>query len=64
MKVGDLVAYKARRPEWADDTLGLGIILGFDEDHDPLIYFNLDSTPSPGGDAFFDYDVEILNENR
>ena len=64
MKVGDLVVYKAQRPEFADDTLGFGIVLGFDKDHDPLIYFNLDLTPTPGGDAFFGYDVEVISESR
>jgi len=63
MKVGDLVAYKADSPEHADDSLGLGIILGFDVDDDPLIHFFLDRTPSLGGDAFFSHDVEVLGES-
>ena len=63
MRVGDLVAYKADSPDHADDSLGLGIILGFDGDDDPLIHFFLDRTPSPGGDAFFSYDVEVLSES-
>jgi len=52
MKVGDLVKYRDERVEDVD-ALGLGIVLGFDADDDPLIHFYLDTTPTNGGDAFF-----------
>ncbi len=62
MKVGDLVCYI--HDEDPADQLGVGVILGFDKDDDPLIHFFSDSTPSPGGDAFFSHDIKVLNENR
>ena len=68
MKVGDLVRYNSSPddPVMATDdyTLGLGIILGFDKDDDPLIHFFLDKTPTVGGDAFFSYNVEVIGESE
>ena len=61
MKVGDLVKYIHHEHR---ETLGLGLVLGFDDDDDPLIHFCFDGTPSPGGDAFFSHDVEVINESR
>ena len=73
MKVGDLVRYNVStgsegwlsEPPTPDDpdALGLGIVLSFDEDGDPLIHFFLDKTPTAGGDAFFSYNVEIISES-
>jgi len=62
MKVGDLVRYI--HDSYTADQLGVGVILGFDKDNDPLIYFSLDEDPAPGGDAFFSRDIKVLNKSR
>jgi len=55
MKVGDLV----RRKRYA--SLGLGIILGFDMEGDPIIYFK---NRQRGYNAFYYDDIEVVNEGR
>jgi len=61
MQIGDLVCHKNK------PLFGLGIILGFDRDFDPLIRFQLDArgTANDDDDTFFYYDdIEVLNERR
>jgi hypothetical protein len=55
MKVGDLIA----RKEYMDDEHVCGIIMQFDPDGDPIIYWN-------GGDIEEEYTrrVEVINESR
>ena len=62
MKIGDLVCY--RHDQDPVDQLGVGIILAFDDDDDPLIYFSLEENPAPGGDAYFSRDIKVLNKSR
>jgi hypothetical protein len=62
MNVGDLVRYI--HDNYTADQLGLGIILGFDKDDDPLVYFSLDEYPETGGDAYFSRDIKVLNKSR
>ena len=62
MKIGDLVCY--RHDQDPADQLGVGIILGFDKDDDPIILFSLDENPTPGGDPFFSHDIKVLNKSR
>ena len=55
MKVGDLVMYK-------NDLhgLGLGIVLDFDEDGDPAIYFQLDKNSRLGGVLYYLDNIEVI----
>ena len=55
MKVGDLV----RRKGYA--SLGLGIVLGFDEEGDPIVYFQ---DRQRGYNSFYSDDIEVVNEGR
>ena len=55
MNVGDLV----RRKSYAN--LGLGIILGFDEEGDPIVHFQ-DDQRAYG--SFYSDDIEVISENR
>jgi len=66
VKVGDLVQYIGAD---ADDPplLGLGIVMGFDHDLDPIVLFQGDDAPGPGyanGSPFYDYDIEVISESR
>ncbi len=54
MKVGDLV----RRKRYA--SLGLGIVLDFDADGDPVVYFQ---DRQCGSCAFYSDDIEVVNES-
>ena len=55
MKVGDLVMYR-------NDLhgLGLGIVLGFDDDGDPAIYFQLDKNPRLGGVLYYARNIKVI----
>ena len=53
MKVGDLV----RRKRYA--SLGLGVVLGFDEEGDPIVYFQ---DRQRGYNSFYSDDIEVINE--
>lgn len=55
MKVGDLV----RRKRYA--SLGLGIILGFDVEGDPIVYFQDRQRKLS---SFYSDDIEVVNEGR
>ena len=66
MKVGDLVQYIGAD---ADDPplLGLGIIMGFDRDDDPIVLFfgPPDANPdTPMGSPFLMQDIEVISESR
>lgn len=58
MKVGDLVRYSHTddRDAWPP-----GIIIGFDEDADPIVWFT-DAPQQPA--AYFRQDMEVIGENR
>tara|TARA_R110000824_G_scaffold171379_9_gene348900 strand:+ start:97 stop:294 length:198 start_codon:yes stop_codon:yes gene_type:complete len=65
MKIGDLVIYKRDTPNDAcTRPMGVGIVLGFDEDGDPLVHFQDDDAPTVGGDAYFSTNIEVINESR
>jgi hypothetical protein len=55
VKVGDLV----RRKRYA--SLGLGIVLDFDVEGDPIVYFQ---NRQRGYHAFYSDDLEVVNEGR
>jgi len=55
MKVGDLVMYKGDL-----HGLGLGIVLGFDEDGDPAIHFQLANNPKSGGVLYYADNIEVI----
>ncbi len=55
MKVGDLV----RRKRYA--SLGLGIVLGFDVEGDPIVYFQ---DRQRGYGSFYSDDIEVVSEGR
>jgi len=54
VKVGDLV----RRKRYA--SLGLGIVLDFDVEGDPIVYFQ---NRQRGYHAFYSDDIEVVNES-
>ena len=60
MKVGDLVHYPdAPIRTWEDEEpLKNGIVIGFDKDNDPIIYFTARSSSS----AYYAHDIEVLSE--
>ena len=64
MKVGDLVLYTGF-PRGTDDPfpLGLGIVLGFDEDGDPAIHFQREKIPLLGGVVYYLERIEVVNES-
>ena len=64
MKVGDLVLY-ASFPHSKGDPfpLGLGIVLGFDEDGDPAIHFQREKRPADGGVVYYSDRIEVVNES-
>ena len=39
MKVGDLVHYD-KGSDWGYKNTGLGVVVGFDKDDDPIVYFS------------------------
>ena len=59
MKVGDLVRYRSRSDRYA---LGLGIVLGFDENDDPLVHFPGIEDPKPGGILYYSINIEVVSE--
>jgi len=65
MKVGDLVRYTGF-PHSAGDPfdLGLGIVLGFDEEGDPAIYFQLEKNTELGGKFYYSKRIEVISECR
>ena len=62
MKVGDLVHYPdAPIRTWENEgTLSNGIVVGFDHEDDPIVFFPAKGT----ADAYYANDIEVLNESR
>jgi hypothetical protein len=68
MKVGDLVRYagfpRSQHGDGEHDLhLGLGIVLGFDEDGDPAIHFQREKIPLLGGVVYYLERIEVVNES-
>ena len=67
MKVGDLVLYKgfpnSKTIKGDPFNMGLGIVLGFDEDGDPAIHFQCEKRPAHGGVVYYSDRVEVVNES-
>ena len=65
MKVGDLVLYKgfphSVTIKGDPYNMGLGIVLGFDKDGDPLIHFQGKS--ARGGVVYYSDRIEVVNES-
>ena len=61
MKLGDLVKYVDLGRERRDDDFLMtnGVVVGFDEDSDPIVFFTCRSTAA----AYYENDIEILNES-
>ena len=59
MKVGDLVHYD-KGSDWGYKKTGVGLIVGFDEDDDPIVYFSFRESV----DAYLKADIEVINEGR
>ena len=61
MKVGDLVKYRELlEPRRTNDTdMTSGIVVGFDRDHDPIVYFICRKDAA----AYYQDDIEVLNES-
>ena len=61
MQVGDLVRHVvAGKREDMKYPNELGIVVGFDDDHDPVVCFAYRRDPA----AFYLDDVEVINESR
>jgi hypothetical protein len=60
VKIGDLVRYAT------ESLLGVGLIMSFDKDGDPVVWFQGDAIlDHPGfGSAFFETDIEVISETR
>jgi len=54
MKVGDLVKYRL------NDDDRPGIIMGFDEDGDPIVHFFYEESAA----AYLSDDIEVISESR
>jgi len=61
VKVGDLVRRKHPLFRRCYASLGLGIILGFDVEGDPIVYFQ---DRQRGYGSFYSDDIEVVNESR
>ncbi len=60
MKVGDLVHYPdAPIRTWEDETpLSNGIVVGFDPEDDPIVFFFGKNDAKP----YYAHDIEVLSE--
>jgi len=67
MKVGDLVLYTgfphSVTIKGDPFNMGFGIVLGFDEDGDPLIHFQGEKRPASGGVVYYSDRIEVVNES-
>ena len=65
-KIGDLVKYVS--DTCGDpDSLGVGLLMGFDKDGDPVVWFQGDERHDPEtspGSAFYWKDIEVISEDR
>ena len=59
MKVGDLVHYD-KGSDWGYKKTGVGLIMGFDKDDDPIVYFSFRECADP----YLRADIEVINESR
>lgn len=59
MKVGDLVHYD-KGSDWGYEKTGCGVIVGFDKDDDPIVYFSFKGS----SDAYLKADIEVISESR
>ena len=59
MKVGDLVHYD-KGSDWGWRDTGPGVVLGFDKDDDPIVYFTFRGNST----AYLKADIEVINANR
>ena len=59
MKVGDLVHYD-KGSDWGYKKTGVGLVMGFDKDDDPIVYFSFRESV----DAYLKADIEVINEGR
>ena len=59
MKLGDLVKYKDPKRGENDTDMVNGVIVGFDKDKDPIVFFTCRQTAN----AYYEADIEVLNEN-
>jgi hypothetical protein len=61
VKVGDLVHYPdAPIRTWDnEEPLNNGIVVGFDHEDDPIVYFPAKGKPA----AYYMRDIEVLNES-
>tara|TARA_Y100000310_G_scaffold299564_1_gene334520 strand:- start:320 stop:502 length:183 start_codon:yes stop_codon:yes gene_type:complete len=59
VKVGDLVKYVdgGRGPN--DFAMTNGVVVGFDKENDPIVFFTCRSTAA----AYYENDIEVLNES-
>ena len=63
MKVGDLVRHRSPTPGKRDTMEypnAFGIVVGFDDDHDPVVCFAYRRDPA----AFYLDDIEVIDESR
>ena len=62
MRVSDLVKYvDAGRSRYGPDDFLMtnGVVVAFDEDKDPIVFFTCRKTAH----AYFEADIEVLNES-
>jgi len=60
VQVGDLVQYRDPKDRGPNDTdMTNGIVVGFDSEDDPIVYFTCRKNAS----AFYEDDIEVLNES-
>ena len=60
VKLGDLVKYVDKGRALADDfAMTNGVVVGFDKDKDPIVFFTCRQTAN----AYLKDDIEVLNEN-
>ena len=64
MKVGDLVHYPdAPIRTWEDEEpLRNGIVVGFDKDNDPIVFFF--GRKADEASPYYAHDIEVLSESR
>tara|TARA_R110002110_G_scaffold95365_1_gene246318 strand:- start:191 stop:370 length:180 start_codon:yes stop_codon:yes gene_type:complete len=57
MKIGDLV--KCDIGQYPEEGVRVGVITGFDEDSDPIVYYY---NQTPQSEPFYRDHVEVINE--
>ena len=60
MKIGDLVIARANHPDEGE----MGIVIGFDKDNDPVLYWQFKGLEEPSYIGTYRSQIELTNESQ